>query len=195
MTYPFRNLMLEMEGVTSLQLGLGFDIMSGNRLVSAIQSKFHEAVERTQHLITLIPEDRLHWRPTGPEESYSDIGHLLGHLLCTMGGFCAVMQRAFPEKLGHFEELRTIEINHFCPPEEAIERIRFFAEHVDEGFRECTDKDLERILPTIFVPAGEPMLTLLLNNLEHLINHKYQLFFYLKLLGVKVGTEDIYHFR
>lgn len=169
--------------------------MSSNLLASALQGKFHESVERTQHLIRLIPEDQLHWHPTGPEANYSEIGHLLGHLLCTMGGFCAVMQRAFPEQLKHFEELRKIEINHFCPPVEAIERMRLFADHVDEGFRHCTDADLERILPTIFVPSGEPMLTLLLNNLEHLINHKYQLFFYLKLLGVKVGTEDIYHFR
>jgi hypothetical protein len=32
----------------------------------------------------------------------------------------------------------------------------------------------------------------LLANLEHFINHKYQLFFYLKLLGVSVDTRDLY---
>jgi hypothetical protein len=37
--------------------------------------------------------------------------------------------------------------------------------------------------------------TLLLGNLEHLINHKHQLFLYLKLMGVPVGTPDLYQFR
>jgi len=35
-------------------------------------------------------------------------------------------------------------------------------------------------------------MTILLGNLEHFINHKYQLFFYLKLLGVRVTTRDLY---
>jgi hypothetical protein len=49
------------------------------------------------------------------------------------------------------------------------------------------------MLPTVF--ATESVMTLLLGNLEHLINHKYQLFVYLKLLGVSVGTGDIYCWR
>jgi len=34
-----------------------------------------------------------------------------------------------------------------------------------------------------------------LANLEHLMNHKYQLFIYLKLLGVVVRTGDLYRTR
>lgn len=169
--------------------------MASNRLVLALQKKFHQNVERTQHLISLIPEGKLQWHPEGSEDQYADIGHLLGHLLCCMGGFCAVMHRAFPEALKHIADLRSLEVNHFCKPEEALERIRLYASHIDQGFHLSNDTDLERILPTIFVPEGEPMLTLLLNNLEHLISHKYQLFFYLKLLGVEVGTKDIYQFH
>jgi hypothetical protein len=45
------------------------------------------------------------------------------------------------------------------------------------------------------VAEGEPLLTLLLGNLEHLINHKHQLFWYLKLLGVSVRTPDLYRLR
>jgi hypothetical protein len=51
------------------------------------------------------------------------------------------------------------------------------------------------MIPSVFVPEGESLLTLLLGNLEHLINHKYQLFFYLKLLGLPVTSRDIYHWR
>jgi hypothetical protein len=47
----------------------------------------------------------------------------------------------------------------------------------------------------VFVPEGEPLLTILLGNLEHLVNHKYQLFFHLKLAGVPVTSRDIYKWR
>ena len=52
-----------------------------------------------------------------------------------------------------------------------------------------------RKLPTVFVAEGETLLTLLLGNLEHVINHKHQLFMYLKLMTVSVSTEDLYRFR
>jgi len=41
----------------------------------------------------------------------------------------------------------------------------------------------------------EALLTLLLGNLEHFINHQYQLFAYLKMLGVPLGTRDLYVWR
>ena len=50
-------------------------------------------------------------------------------------------------------------------------------------------------IPTVFVPEGEALLTLLLGNLEHFINHKYQLFAYLKMLGVPLGSRDLYVWR
>ena len=40
------------------------------------------------------------------------------------------------------------------------------------------DAALARRIPTVFVPEGEALLTLRLGNLEHFINHKYQLFAY-----------------
>jgi hypothetical protein len=66
---------------------------------------------------------------------------------------------------------------------------------MEEGFAALRDAGLCRELPTFFVPEGESVLTLLLGNLEHLINHKHQLFMYLKLMGVNVGTPDLYRFR
>jgi hypothetical protein len=51
------------------------------------------------------------------------------------------------------------------------------------------------LIPSVFVPEGEALLTLLSGNLEHVINHKYQLFSYLRMLGVPLGTRDLYVFR
>ncbi len=82
-----------------------------------------------------------------------------------------------------------------CTPSRARECLSVYQEAIREGFHCIADADLERSIPTVFVPAGEPLLTLLLGNLEHLVNHKHQLFMYLQLMGVKVGSADLYHFR
>ncbi len=150
-----------------------------------------EAIERTEHLISLVPENCLDWHPEGRAENFSDIGHLLGHLLLCLGGFCSVMLRAFPIQLEHLADLQSLEVNHSCPPEEAIARLRSYSAYMEEGFLCCRDVDLTRVIPTIFVPQGEALLSLLLNNLEHLINHKYQRFIYLKLLGIPVDSREI----
>ena len=70
-----------------------------------------------------------------------------------------------------------------------------FAGYIARGFERCSDADLTRKIPTVFVPEGETLLTLLLGNLEHLNNHKYQLFLNLKLAGVHVSSRDVYRFR
>jgi hypothetical protein len=116
-------------------------------------------------------------------------------MLDCMAGFCAVLYTANPERLAHFTELQSLQVNHTCRPAEARERIQHYRRYVDEGFAVLADADLTRRLPTVFVPQGETVLTLLLGNLEHLINHKYQLFMYLKLAGIDVRTPDLYQFR
>jgi DinB superfamily len=163
-------------------------------IVESIRLKLREQIERTEHLIRLVPSDKIGWDPRLPQGS-TDVGHLLGHLLDCMAGFCAVFHAAFPQQLGDFSELQSLPVNHFCRPEEALSRIREYAAHIGQGFDLCTDNDLPQVVPSVFVPQGEPLATLLLGNLEHLINHKYQLFFYLKLLGIPVTTRDIYRWR
>ena len=168
--------------------------MAAQTIVELIHQKLGEQIERTEHLVQLVPANSIEWKPVIPAGS-SDLGHLLGHLLECMAGFCALFYSAFPQQLADLVELRRLPVNHGCGREEALKRIREYAMHIDRGFALCTDADLSRALPTVFVPEGEPLLTLLLGNLEHLINHKYQLFFYLKLHGLALGTRDIYHWR
>jgi len=120
------------------------------------------------------------------------IGDVLGHLLECMAGFCALLFSKNSQQLAHFGKLRGLAVNHFCGVDEARTRIREYMSHIEEGFTLLDDADLSKLLPTVFVPEGEPILTLLLGNLEHLINHKYQLFMYLRLLGVPVGTRELY---
>ena len=166
-------------------------------ITDALKEKVFEAIERTEHLVALVPADRLNWAPEflGGNALPQDLGHMLGHLLDCLAGFCAVFAAGFPEELAEFQQLRAVPVNQFCLPVEAGQGLHMFAEHIGRGFQRCTDADLVRRIPTVFASQGETLLTLLLGNFEHLTNHKYQLFLYLKLAGVAVASRDIYHFR
>ena len=150
-------------------------------LCSALRDKIGEQIERTSHLISLVSAEHLDWRPQPGAWTTSE---LIGHLLDCTSGFCAVLAAAEPARLAHFGKLREV------PPEMEI-----YCAHSEEGFALLTDTDLARCVPTVFVAQGESVLTLLLGNLEHLINHKHQLFTYLKQMGVPVATPDLYQFR
>ena len=163
-----------------------------NTLAGALFSKLEEQIELTDHLITLIPPDKLEWKPLADSFRVCD---LLGHLLECLAGFCAALHTADPDRLAHFARLRELKVNHCCGVEEARDRIRVYASHIRQAFDLLCDDDLSRRIQTVFVPEGAALMTILLGNLEHLINHKHQLFFYLKLLGAPMTTGDLYKLR
>ena len=162
-------------------------------LTGAVAGKIREQIDRTLHLIGFVPVERLAWAP--PIAGAWTFGELLGHLLDCLAGVCAVLYTAHPEELAHFAELRALPVNFPCPPDEARRRIELYRARIEEGFAVLRDSELTCKLPTVFVPDGESVLTLLLGNLEHLINHKHQLFAYLKMVPVDVGTRDLYRLR
>jgi hypothetical protein len=161
-------------------------------IASLLLSKLEEQIERAQHLITAIPSDKLEWKPTPDSLRVCD---LLGHLLECLAGFCAALYVVNGNRLAHFAMLRELPVNHCCGVEEARGRVGDYAVHIKQGFALLSDDDLTRRFPTVFAPDGDPLIGILLGNLEHLINHKYQLFFYLKLLEVDVATSDLYRIR
>jgi hypothetical protein len=163
------------------------------KLAASLHAKVDEQIERTVHLIGLVPADRVQWR--APVAGAWTVDGILGHLLDCLAGICAVLVAAEPERLTHFTALRDMKTNHQCAPGEAIASANIFREHIAEGMALLGDGDLARLIPTVFVPQGETLLTLLLGNFEHLLNHKHQLFMYLKLMGVDVSSRDLYRFR
>jgi uncharacterized damage-inducible protein DinB len=156
-------------------------------LCDSILAKIHEQIERTDHLVGLLSPGQLNWTPEIP--GAWSTGQILNHILDCLGGICAFLMAVYPEQLAYFQRLR----------EERIDRPRdglvLFQKHIDQGFVLLKDSDLSKPIPTVFVKSGEPVMTLLLGNLEHLINHKHQLFMYLKLMGASVASRDLYHFR
>ena len=167
--------------------------MGSEPLCDALLAKIEEQAELTVHLIGLIPADRLDWTP--PYGGAWPVGKLLSHLLECLAGFCAVLYAVEPERLAHFAALRRLTADGACSPRETSDLISVYRKHIREGFALLTDTRLGKLLPTVFVPEGEPIATLLLGNLEHLINHKHQLFVCLKEMGVAAGTADLYRLR
>jgi len=155
-------------------------------LCAALRAKVVEQIERTVRLAGFLPGD-LSVRPV---ETGWTFEHLLDHLLLAMSGFCAVLAAVYPDRLAHFQQLRDRQARGGFCEEAAVYRVR-----IEEGFDVLEDAALSRVIPTIFVPEGQAVMTLLLGNLEHLVNHKHQLFMYLKISGAAVGTGDLYRLR
>lgn len=166
---------------------------TGGELSQLLLDKVREQIERTRHLVSRVPRTSLDWRPA--RQPAFTMGVLLGHLLECLAGLCAALHKANPQALAHFLELRGLSVNHRCDLDEAERRMTVYRDRIEEGFAALRDTQLGMRLPTVFAPDGEAVLTLLLGNLEHLINHKHQLFTYLKELGVPVATPDLYQFR
>ncbi|MGP0075879.1 MAG: DinB family protein [Bryobacteraceae bacterium] len=165
----------------------------GQPLCASLLLKIQEQIDRTVHLINLVPVERPDWKPLIPDAW--PIGLLLGHLLDCLAGFCAVLAAAEPKRLAHFREFRNFPVNQACSPGDAVARIAFLRARIEEGFALLDDASLGKTVPTVFVARGETLLTLFLGNLEHLINHKHQLFMDLKQMGIAVTTRDLYRFR
>jgi hypothetical protein len=85
-----------------------------NAIVESIRLKVWEQVEKTEHLIQLIPSDRIGWNPQWQSGS-SDISHLLGHLLDCLADFCAVFHAAFPQQMGGVLKLRSLPVRRLRP--------------------------------------------------------------------------------
>jgi uncharacterized damage-inducible protein DinB len=163
-----------------------------NGLCTALLARIDDQVERVEHLVSLVPPGELAWTPPIPR-AFS-ISVLLGHVLDCLAGFCAVLYAANPQKLGRLLELKELPANQPMDPQRAARYLARYRDGIHEGFALLGDSDLERKVPTVFVPDGEPLMSLLLINYEHLASHKYQLFLYLRMLGREVGSRDLYRF-
>lgn len=161
-------------------------------LCRIVAAKFDHQVERALHLCSLVPGDKVGWQPPLPRSI--PFSQLFTHLCECLAGFAATLQAGKPTELAHFSALKSLLGSPCASVADAAERLGRFRASVIEGFAALQDADLARKLPTVFVPEGEAILTLLLINLEHLASHKYQLFLYLRMLGVSVESRDLYHF-
>ena len=161
-------------------------------LCTDLQIKFEHQIERIEHLTGLVPTDKLNWVP--PQTNGFTFTVLLGHMMECIAGVAATLYAARPEELRYLLDLKRLAGNQHVGITVVIEGLHMFQESLKEAFSHLTDQDLAKLIPTVFVSEGESVLTLMLINYEHLASHKYQLFLWLRMAGVKVESQDLYHF-
>jgi hypothetical protein len=163
--------------------------------LSALRDKIIEQLDTTDLLLARVPPEALAWRPPVPAGARPlwSTGELLPHLVESAAGFLAVLLRLRPEEMARVAKYRS------TPLPDTVDGVRRrlaeYRTELESGFALLQPADLAAVIPTVFVAAGESALTLLLGNLEHLVNHKHQLFTYLRLLGVDLGTPALYRLR
>ena len=160
-------------------------------------SRIEEEVALTLRMMERVPPEAADWRPDWPsvERPPFTVQELCGHLCDAFSGICAVLVKLTPPEDRRAHDLRArVEAGSNSTVEASVALLSDLAVFLHEGFQRISDSGLTRTLPTVFTAGGKPALTLLLTNLTHFTNHKYQLFLYLKLLGADVGSRDLYRF-
>ncbi len=144
-------------------------------LVEVVAKRLDEEAELLTAMLELVPRDGGDWRPPWPGFTMSE---LAAHIEDAMRAVCVCFVRL---------ELRVDAIGSDAGIAECRGYLR-------KACAELNDADLARVIPTHFVPQGQAFLDVLLGNWKHVHMHMHQLFLYLKLMGIEVGSEQLYRF-
>jgi hypothetical protein len=170
------------------------------KLTEVVARRLDEDLALIEEMLALVPSGKEEWRPEWPPSTSGEpaftVRQLAGHFLMAWGGVNGCLQKLHPEKLKHFDAWKQ-QVSRLKEPGVAAVRSMLASarNHTKEGFSLTVDEDLGRKIPTYFAPAGEPFLEILLTNGKHANHHAHQLFIYLKLMGLPVGTRHLYRFK
>ena len=151
----------------------------------------------TETLMKMAPPDKLDWKPA--EGNYLTLGQVLEHLTtglegvrCFITGDWGVELTPEGELPPEMDILPPAEKFPSCDPDTALKKLDESYRVAKEALSGLSEEDFRSKM--VKAPWGEegPMWAMLLSLLEHQINHKYQLFFYLKMLGLPVNTITLY---
>ena len=156
----------------------------------------------TEKLFHHVNDTELMWTPSAGE-NWMTVGQLMMH--CAQFG-CGLAVRGFIRGEWDQPEPMTVsgpETNIHIPPAAMMPAVKSVAEALDRLAADsrltlaCLDdiEDSRLLSGTIPAPWGGPDLCLfqhLYRMIAHLSQHKGQLFYYLKLMGKNVSTEDLW---
>ena len=140
-----------------------------------------------ESLLKLVPSDKLDWKP-GP--NFMSMSQLICHLSEGIGSELRMLiNNSWPKP----EEISEAMTNMpTCNVQEALARLEKDKTTLREVLSGVTDEDFANKI--VSVPWGwkSKIEKMALDFREHFVNHKMQLFTYLKLLGLPVNTETLY---
>ena len=161
-------------------------------------------VKATRGLIARTPKDKLAWRP---DASFLTLGAVLHHVATAVGtSLRDVMNDAWefrppggagaglPPDAGGGEGMPAADAFPTVKNvDEALTMLDADWRLFEERFARVNERTLnEQVCRIPWMAPGTTLKEYLLLTVEHLSNHRMQLFMYLRLLGVKVGTGERY---
>jgi hypothetical protein len=145
------------------------------------------AFRPAESLLKMVPADKLDWKP-GP--SFMSMGHLICHLSEGIGTELGMLvQNSWPKPEEMAELMKQTPT---CGVQEALAKLEKDKTTLREVLASVSEEDFANKI--VSVPWGwkAKMEKMSLDFREHFVNHKMQLFTYLKLLGFPVNTETLY---
>ncbi len=147
-------------------------------------------IETTEHLFLNIPPDKLDWKPT---ESSFTIGQQLTHLV----GALEVYAHGITRGEWGFSSLRErFLMNRRTPSitvDEALMKLKENYSLFRTSLAALTEEEFNTVeIETPQLGGKAPRWRIGMLAIEHHLNHKTELYMYLKFLGVKVNSAHLY---
>ncbi len=152
-------------------------------------SYFDDVVGSTEKLFRLIPPDKLDWKPT---ENTFTLGQQIAHLSGALG----VYAHGIASGDWGFKSMRErFVLNRRTPTMNVEEAVQLLNENLVE-FRKVVGALTQEEFDKGEIDSPQlgrvPRWRLAMLAVEHHINHKAEIFMYLKLIGVAVNTGNLY---
>ena len=148
-------------------------------------------VKSTEHLFRQVPPDKLDWKPT--DGSFTT-GQLMAHISGAIGVYCG----GFIKSEWGFSSMRERFVKNRYQPsmnvEEAIALLHEEHTRLKKSVKELSEEEFANgEVDSPQFGGKAPRWRVVALFIEHHINHKAELFMYLKMMGVKVNTGHLYH--
>jgi hypothetical protein len=148
-----------------------------------------EAFRPAESMLKLVPADKLDWKPA---PNFMSMGQLISHLSEGIGAeLHMLLTNSWPKPEEMSESMKQGNMPT-CNVQEALARLEKDKTTLREVLSGITEEDFANRI--VSVPWGwkAKMEKMALEFRDHFVNHKMQLFTYLKLLGFPVNTETLY---
>ncbi|MBM3423834.1 MAG: DinB family protein [Chlorobi bacterium] len=167
-----------------------------------LERQLDDAFRVAERLVRLLDEKDLAWKPS-EGSNWMTTGQLLLHL----GKSCGVPMKGFAtgewDMPGHSDVNEKKTEKKMPPPADQLKSIRSVDEALKllsldkslalETLSKCSEEDLEsKPAPAPWDPENVNLGLRLLQMIDHLNQHKAQLFYYLKMQGKPVNTYHLY---
>jgi len=148
-----------------------------------------DSFKPAESLLKMVPADKLDWKP-GP--TFMTLGQLICHLGSGVGGDLRMLITESWPKPGEMDEAMKQGNMPSCSVQEALAKLEGDKTILREVLASITEEDFKNKI--VSVPWGwkSKMERMALDFRDHFINHKMQLFTYLKLLEFPVNTNTLY---